>query len=288
MFSECVILYCIIVFTLCSFVIVCFLNQPLGCNIINKVELSWVMPKLASSKHFRLDRAYVIFAGIMRFWKLKSPQECTSLLVTGRKHSGEVGLTKFNQQQDDQQACGVRRRRWLPSRLWPTDCTFRSGYIDTVFTLHSAVLDNLIIIIFVSCRCMLLCHDDTSETDFVPMKWLTDQYSRCDIEMPIENRVTTKFYLPTWLNMLYVSNARRRCVGAETGWPTYATRILATAGQQFCIIRSVRNWRARLSEVSSRSILKSPVIRDSWRLVAAKKACCKRQSRMMHEIVRRM
>jgi len=39
MFNECVmfLLYCIIVFTLCSFVIVCFLIQPLGCNI-NKVK----------------------------------------------------------------------------------------------------------------------------------------------------------------------------------------------------------------------------------------------------------
>ena len=35
------LLYCIIVFILCSSVIVCFLIQPLGCNIIKKVELSW-------------------------------------------------------------------------------------------------------------------------------------------------------------------------------------------------------------------------------------------------------
>jgi len=41
MFYECVNVFIVlhIFFTYCSSVIVCFLIHPLGCNIVNKVEL---------------------------------------------------------------------------------------------------------------------------------------------------------------------------------------------------------------------------------------------------------
>ena len=80
--------------------------------------------------------------------------------------------------------------------------------------------------------CAIVSYDDTCEADFVPMKWLTDQYNRCDVELLIKNRVKAKFYCPSRRNMSNVTNARQCCVDAELDWPIYAARILATAGQQ--------------------------------------------------------
>ena len=65
----------------------------------------------------------------------------------------------------------------------------------------------------------IVSYDDTSETDFIPMKWLTDEYKYAyDVEVLINDGVQAKFYWPPWRNMTNVSNARRRCVDAETGW----------------------------------------------------------------------
>jgi len=76
----------------------------------------------------------------------------------------------------------------------------------------------------------IVAYDETCETDFVPLKWITEEYSSFDLNYLIKNRVTTKFYWPPWRSMSNVSSARRRCADPETSWDTYNARILATAG----------------------------------------------------------
>jgi len=76
----------------------------------------------------------------------------------------------------------------------------------------------------------IVSYDDTNETDFVPMKWLIDEYSRSDILALTESGTSVKFYWPPWRNTSDVSKAKRCCIDAETGWPVYSARILSTAG----------------------------------------------------------
>jgi len=76
----------------------------------------------------------------------------------------------------------------------------------------------------------IVSYDDTDETDFIPMKWITDDLRTHNAEVLINDRLTVQFYWSPWRNMLNISNARRHCVDAETGWPdTSNCRLVVVA-----------------------------------------------------------
>jgi len=77
----------------------------------------------------------------------------------------------------------------------------------------------------------IVAFDESSETDFLPLKWIADRTPLCDISMIIKERTLVKFYWPPAKNPESVTRAKSRCVDAEVGWPTYMARILCTAGK---------------------------------------------------------
>ena len=75
----------------------------------------------------------------------------------------------------------------------------------------------------------IVSYDDTCETDFVPLKWLTDHSLLSDVSKLIENRSIVQFYWPPWRKPSAVANAKKQCTDAELQWPVYPARILSTA-----------------------------------------------------------
>jgi len=79
MFNECVNVFIVlyIVFTLCSSVIACFLIQPSGCNIMNKVELSEIT---MLSRNLEIVKRSG--KGHIRHWISRKPLEIEAWLKT--------------------------------------------------------------------------------------------------------------------------------------------------------------------------------------------------------------
>lgn len=78
----------------------------------------------------------------------------------------------------------------------------------------------------------IVCYDETCETDFVPLKWLTGGFTLCGVAALVENRSTVQFYWPPLRNSSVISSTKKRCIDAESEWPVYSARILSTASRQ--------------------------------------------------------
>lgn len=81
---------------------------------------------------------------------------------------------------------------------------------------------------------VIVSYDESSETDFVPMKWLTEDYQNVDVEKMAQDRATISLYWPPWKNPAAISRARRLLADAETSWPCYTARVLSYAGRHYC------------------------------------------------------
>ena len=76
----------------------------------------------------------------------------------------------------------------------------------------------------------IVSFDDTDETDFLPLSWITDRTTLINVTTLVSSKTTTRFYWPPWKNAATVSKAKKTCMQPEIGWPTYECRILSTAG----------------------------------------------------------
>lgn len=79
-------------------------------------------------------------------------------------------------------------------------------------------------------RYAVVSFDDTDETDYLPLTWMTDKSASLDVKSLVVSRSTVTFYWPPWRSGTRLSRAKKVCMEPETGWPQYTCRILATAG----------------------------------------------------------
>ena len=70
----------------------------------------------------------------------------------------------------------------------------------------------------------------SNETEYVPIKWLTENNEVSIIKL-IKDRTLIKCFWPTLKNLNTIARMQDTCKDPETGWPTFSARILATAGR---------------------------------------------------------
>lgn len=77
-------------------------------------------------------------------------------------------------------------------------------------------------------RYAVVSFDDTEETDYLPLTWITDR--ALEVSSLVVNRSTVKVYWPPWRNAARLTKAKRDCIEPEIGWPAYTCRVLSAAG----------------------------------------------------------
>lgn len=76
----------------------------------------------------------------------------------------------------------------------------------------------------------IVAYDDSAETDYVPLKWLSESECGIDVRSAVENKQNLTFYWPPYRNPTAITRAKSLLTDPETNWLLYSGRILSTAG----------------------------------------------------------
>ena len=78
--------------------------------------------------------------------------------------------------------------------------------------------------------CAIVVFTASNETEYVPIKWLTENNIVSIIKL-IKDRTSIKCFWPPLKNLNTIARMQDTCKDPETGWLTFSGRILTTAGR---------------------------------------------------------